>query len=51
MFYAIGKVLGAIVGLVLLYSIYLGVILAFLWVALNWIALPALSYIAALFGG
>ena len=43
-------ILEVIIGIVLVCVIYLGIPLVFLWVAVNWIALPALSYIATLFG-
>jgi len=43
-------ILEVIIEIVLVCVIYLGIPLVFLWIAVNWIALPALSYIATLFG-
>ena len=43
-------ILEVIIRIVMICVIYLGIPLVFLWVAVNWIALPALSYIATLFG-
>ena len=45
-FYEIGRIIGVILGNALVFVILLGII----WIIVYWIALPALSYIATLFG-
>jgi hypothetical protein len=47
-----GDLAGGFVAVLLvigIYAVYLGAILAFLWVVWNWIVLPTLPYIAGVF--